>query len=370
MLKRFEVHGFKQFQHLTLDFANVRDYAFNTECTKNGLVKDAIIYGRNASGKTNLGLAIFDIIAHLTDMNSGEEFYTYYLKADSPDEMAAFSYEFLLGNGHCISYNYQKGSHHLLYGEELKIDGQEVLRWSWKEPIFIDLDFSGTYKFGKVNWASAPSELSVVKYIFNNMISSPHSVMAEFRDFVNGMLWFQRNDINNRYIGLSNSREDIYDYIVKQNLVSDFEHFLQTFSGIDGKLKAIQGPDGRSLLYLNYENPLPLNVVASSGTRALSLFYYWLKHKRGIKFVFIDEFDAFYHYALSENILRYLIKNFDGQALLTTHNINLLTNKIIRPDCSFIVNNGKIKSLSDSTRRELREGSNLERLYVSGEFDG
>lgn len=65
------------------------------------------------------------------------------------------------------------------------------------------------------------------------MISSPHSVMAEFRDFVNGMLWFQRNDINNRYIGLSNSREDIYDYIVKQNLVSDFEHFLQTFSGID-----------------------------------------------------------------------------------------------------------------------------------------
>lgn len=51
MLKRFEVHGFKQFQHLTLDFANVRDYAFNTECTKNGLVKDAIIYGRNASGK-------------------------------------------------------------------------------------------------------------------------------------------------------------------------------------------------------------------------------------------------------------------------------------------------------------------------------
>ena len=86
--------------------------------------------------------------------------------------------------------------------------------------------------------------------------------------------------------------------------------------------------------------------------------------------VYLDEFDAFYHYALSENILRYLIKNFDGQALLTTHNINLLTNKIIRPDCSFIVNNGKIKSLSDSTRRELREGNNLERLYVSGEFDG
>ena len=68
--------------------------------------------------------------------------------------------------------------------------------------------------FGKVNWASAPSELSAVKYIFNNMISSPHSVMAEFRDFVNGMVWFQRNDINNRYIGLSNSRVDIYDYIV------------------------------------------------------------------------------------------------------------------------------------------------------------
>ena len=133
------MHGFKQFQHLTLDFANVRDYAFNTECTKNGLVKDAIIYGRNASGKTNLGLAIFDIIAHLTDMNSGEEFYTYYLKADSPDEMAAFSYEFLLGNGHCISYNYQKGSHHLLYGEELKIDGQNLFLSIWISRELISL---------------------------------------------------------------------------------------------------------------------------------------------------------------------------------------------------------------------------------------
>lgn len=369
MLKRFEVSGFKQFSHLVLDFSNIRDYAFNQSCIKNQLVKDGIIYGRNASGKTNLGLALFDIITHLTDKTAGEEFYSYYLKADDSTAMATFNYEFQLEGNHHIQYQYQKVSHHTLYGEELRIDGVLVLKWTYQTPLFIATDFSDTYKFGKIEWKVAPSDLSVVKYIFNNMIFLPHSALAEFRDFVNGMLWFQRNDFNNRYIGLSNSREDIFDYVVKNHLVDDFKEFLHVFSGMDGPLKAIEGPDGQSLLYLDYEKPLPIGAVASSGTRALSLFYYWLKHKNQITFLFIDEFDAFYHYALSEQILRYLIADFNGQALVTTHNINLLTNKIIRPDCSFIVKNGEIKSLSDSTNRELRQGNNLERLYVSGEFD-
>ena len=370
MLKRFEVQGFKQFGHLILDFSRIRDYTFNQNCIKNGLVKNGIIYGRNASGKTNLGLALFDIIANLTDKNSGESFYNYYLKADDSTTKATFCYEFVFEGGDSVVYRYQKGDHHTLYGEELEVNGQLVLRWPTENHIFIDSEFLKTYRFGDLEWSVTQSELSVVKYIFNNMVPQANSALSKLKEFVNGMLWFQRNDMNNQYIGLSNSREDIYDYIVRNDLVGDFERFLHTFSEISGRLNAIKSPDGNSLLYFDYEKPLPVGSVASSGTRALSLFYYWLKHKAEIKFLFIDEFDAFYHYDLSERILSYLIKDFGGQAFVTTHNINLLTNKIIRPDCSFIVRNERIHSLPELTRRELRQGNNLERLYVSGEFDG
>jgi AAA15 family ATPase/GTPase len=63
MLKLFEVKGFKNFQNpITLNFADVRDYKFNTNCITNGLISKLIIYGKNAIGKSNLGLALFGIV--------------------------------------------------------------------------------------------------------------------------------------------------------------------------------------------------------------------------------------------------------------------------------------------------------------------
>lgn len=41
-----------------------------------------------------------------------------------------------------------------------------------------------------------------------------------------------------------------------------------------------------------YQN-LPFEVASSSGTRAILLLFYWLKHFEEASFVFIDEFDAF-----------------------------------------------------------------------------
>ena len=42
----------------------------------------------------------------------------------------------------------------------------------------------------------------------------------------------------------------------------------------------------------------------------------------------------------------------------------------MRPDCYFILSDNKLTSFADATNRELREGHNLEKLYMSGEFDG
>ena len=86
--------------------------------------------------------------------------------------------------------------------------------------------------------------------------------------------------------------------------------------------------------------------------------------------MYIDEFDAFYHYEMSENMIQYLkVKYPNSQVILTTHNTNLMTNSIMRPDCLFILSTyGTLTPLCDATERELREGHNLEKLYISGEF--
>lgn len=62
MLKRFTVDGYRNFPTpVTLNFAASRDYQFAENNVKNGTVKTALLIGRNASGKSNFGSALFDI---------------------------------------------------------------------------------------------------------------------------------------------------------------------------------------------------------------------------------------------------------------------------------------------------------------------
>ena len=86
--------------------------------------------------------------------------------------------------------------------------------------------------------------------------------------------------------------------------------------------------------------------------------------------MFLDEFDAYYHYELSETIVQIAEQMKHTQVIFTSHNTSLLSNRIMRPDCYFILTPNKLTSIVDATDRELREGHNLEKLYMSGEFDG
>ena len=55
---------------------------------------------------------------------------------------------------------------------------------------------------------------------------------------------------------------------------------------------------------------------------------------------------------------------------MTTHNTNLMTNRFMRPDCLFILSGtGDLTALCDATERELREGHDLKKMYISGEFE-
>ena len=65
-----------------------------------------------------------------------------------------------------------------------------------------------------------------------------------------------------------------------------------------------------------------------------------------------------------------LEKMQNTQVILTSHNTNLLSNRIMRPDCYFILTENCLTSFVNATKRELREGHNLEKLYMSGEFNG
>ena len=366
-LKRFEVENYKNFKSkFILDFSDIRDYKFSTNCIGDGMVKDAIIYGKNAVGKTNFGMAMFDITYHLVDKNRNLQSQLCYCNADAVNKRAEFCYSFV-DAGREIVYRYQKEQAEQVVYEALWVDNDLVFSFDFETRKG---NFDNLSKFGleTLNWEFRDNGISILRYMANNLaLDAKHPIMALMR-FVNGMLWFCSLGNGNNYIGFSTVIESMADYIIKNGYVRDFEKFLNE-NGVSEKIKVITGPDGRKGLYFNHVNLVPL-AMASSGINALMAFYYWYKHIDHLSFLFIDEFDAFYHFELAEKIVRLLENEFSIQVVLTSHNTNLLTNRIMRPDCYFILTSEKLISFANATKRELREGHNLEKLFMSGEFDG
>lgn len=84
----------------------------------------------------------------------------------------------------------------------------------------------------------------------------------------------------------------------------------------------------------------------------------------------MDEFDAYYHFELAEKIVKYVLeKRLNCQILFTSHNTNLMTNELFRPDCLFIIQDEQIKSMAFLTDKELRFAHNLQKMYRAGAFD-
>ena len=84
MLKKFTVINFKNFKtKLSFNLGNPSSYEFNDEILKDDCITKGIVYGINGSGKSNLALALFDIVLHLTDKERVLDRYYPYLNLNS-----------------------------------------------------------------------------------------------------------------------------------------------------------------------------------------------------------------------------------------------------------------------------------------------
>ncbi|PHH97292.1 ATP-binding protein [Fusobacterium nucleatum] len=369
MLIEFKVEGFKNFEkELVFDLSKTRNYNFNENAIKNDIVKTGLIYGINGSGKSNLGLAIFDIILHLTDKEKNINLYNYYLNLSNSNIMTKFSYKFKFGND-ILEYEYKKNKPQNLLDEVVKINNKLISEYNYLANE-SELNLKGTENLNKnLNG----NNISFIKYINNN--TNPEidteqykikEIISKFINFVDSMLLFSSLD-GNFYQGFKKGGGSLSEEIINRGKLKDFENFLRE-GGIDyiffekeiGKEKRI---------YCKFNGgEVDFFEIASRGTKSLALFYAWLIRLNEASFVFIDEFDAFYHVNLAKIIVKELLK-LNIQAILTTHDTTIMTNDLLRPDCYFVLSEGKIKSLSDLTEKELRQAHNLEKMYRAGAFN-
>ena len=346
MLKKFKVRGYKNFEKtFVLDFSKVRDYHFNEEVIHNGLIHTAIIYGKNAVGKTNLGHAIMDIKKNLYNdsfMHAADD----YLNADMQEDNAEFFYEFQFIDNKII-YHYRKNAETVLEYEELWINKHLIFEYDHKNKQMIKENLKSIHA-ETLNWQFIENVPSIFAYIANNVSLSNQSPIRQLFYFIQGMTMIRGNLLSTKNILAAKLTKDI----IKKDLVEDFEHFLNQFH-INEKLIVIDNGGENQTLCFNHKHPIPFLKNCSSGTMSLLQIYIWYKNLDHSTFLYLDEFDAFYHHELSVNMIE-MFKNISHcQIITTSHNTDLLTNKIMRPDSLFIMTKQRIASLQEASKREL-----------------
>lgn len=378
ILKRFEVTNYKNFKDtITVNFSKVGGYHFNSDCITNNTISKMLIYGRNATGKTNLGRALGDIVyVGLGGKNSQT---SPFINADSVFKEAVFNYVFQFGNDEII-YSYRRLTESKIFDERLSVNNNQAFYYNFEtgENEFDNLKLLGadtavTDRFletiESIGLESDESRtIPFLRWLINNTILPNDSVLLKLYDFIRRMSMLT---VGSTYMYRSREYyEAFFEMLDTDDNLDDFEEFLNVM-GVECKLEIRKLPDGQKELYFAYSNPVSFLETASSGTRSLMNLYIRLVMRKGISFLYIDEFDAFYHYEMSEKVIKFFKKKYpDSQIIMTTHNTNLMTNSLMRPDCLFILSRqGYLTALCDATPRELREGHNMEKLYISGEFE-
>lgn len=366
MLTKFAVTNYRGFKdRIEWDLSHSSNYSFNTEAVLDGIVKNGIIYGPNGAGKSNFGLAIFDIANHLSHKWKKPDYYLNYACATGHNAPVEFEYTFSLG-GHTLLYKYSKMASELkgdIVREQLTIDGNDVLL---KDNTTLEIsDEFSLSAMAIQNLKDSANNISIVNYLLSSVPLPKGHALLLLQDFVENMLFFRSLD-NREFIGLKEGGSNVEGYIIKNKLTADFATYLKEVS--DQKFDFASNTQNDNTLYCIIGGvKMPFRWVASTGTKNLELQYYWLKETSNASFVFIDEFDAFYHHELSYKITKRLFEG-KNQVFVTTHDTFLLSNDLLRPDCFFILKDNAIKAICDMTDKELRFGHNLEKLYRGGTF--
>lgn len=364
MLTKFAVTNYRGFKdRIVWDLTNHSNYSFNQFAIKDGIIKNGIIYGPNGCGKTNFGLAIFDIENHLSQKMKKSDYYDNFVYAGNENDPVSFEYTFCL-DGNTIFYNYSKDKNGIILTETLTVNNDTIFTkrqgfFEIKETLFpMEEPFKQTLIYNA-------NYISIINFLLTSYPLHDRHYLLKLQNFVNTMLWFKHLDTR-EFIGMDSGISNIEKYIIDNNLIYDFATFLWEASGQKFDFSPTTQED--NCLICNIDNTKKeFHKIESTGTSSLTLLFFWLKKMDAASFVFIDEFDAFYHFKLAYEVCKRLF-DLDCQVFLSSHNTYLMTNELLRPDCNFILDKNEIKPLCDCTDKELRFGHNIEKLFRGNTF--
>lgn len=378
MLTKVILENFKSYKSRTeFDLEATKYQVLQDTNVKDGILKGALIVGPNASGKSNLILAVKTLLDMLFADNFGINFE--YGCLFGSGNLISLEYHFKFGKN-AVKYHFDTDYDGNVIYELLAVGGKTVLERKGKSGKIL---ISGGEQV--MDGKFTDNVLLLRKSYFSDMFSE-NTVVIKLMSFLRNSAYI---DVGNK-VAISYNGKSRLIAESEQGTINDINELFnemglgfavskeseKSVSEIDenGQKVAFVVKADKPIVFFKRNDMdlmLPLQME-SSGNQALAHMilsaYYCCKEN---SLLLINEFSSGFHNKLEESFIKYLFTHFDrSQIIFTSHSTNLLNTRLIRPDqiyaVDFTANEGsKISRFSDENPREAQ---NIEKMYLSGKF--
>lgn len=421
MLINFTVSNYKSFKSSsTLSMIKSKERMHKEHVIENiagfNLLKGAIIYGANASGKSNLIDAFAFATSFILNGRKDKESINpqqFLLDKDCTNANTSFEFEFVVGNK-AFSYGFVVTNKEVIEEWLCKINKNEDVDDKFlytREGNYFEIgtylkteeadELSSRFEFVKSNELFLTKSIELNSDILRKYVDWFHSVQIirpnsrpltiipnlnnqEFKHFLSRLLktcgtGIEKVDTKFEDVKILELSEDVLTSLqndLNENEGAIVSSTLNIGSGHpvvvkqDGELKA-------QVLQFTHKdknnNDVKFTLAQESdGTKRLvELSVAFFSDK--LKVLVIDELDKSLHPALTQFLCKSFLNKNDKQLIITTHETSLLNKNWIRRDEIWFVNKEKytgvssLKPLLDYNQRYDKE---LRRAYLDGRYHG
>ena len=373
MLTKMYLTNFLSFSQKTeFDFtASKSSILSNTNTFENNLLKGALFIGANASGKSNALKGIGLLINLINGINFKGISLGNYRCFFAKSPITKIEYEFVF-EGKKINYEISFDFLKKEMQESLLIENESILFRSGSHGELHlgessieenDLDantlFLRTASFNTGRFPQEPILRSLMNYLLNSKYIDGYNQSA--------MLGIALSKYAEE-----NGVEKINNYLSELN----YGFLIEYGSQSEGEgIRIVAGSNNKSIFFKRNSFPIPNTFYSESqGNQVFAdLLPQLISVIEQPGMLVIDEFGNSFHNKLAEKIIKFFMEKADNsQFFITSHDTNLISNSIFRPDqinvISFEGRSGsKVKRVSQF---KPREAQNLEKMYLGGMFEG
>lgn len=378
MLTRIILSNFKSFKNRTeVDFRKTNYTILPQNVADNDVLKGAVFVGANASGKSNLILAIRLLLDFLFKERSIDSGLFRCLFGDR----YSFSIEYSFFIEDCdVDYSFEIDTKKKFISEKLFCNNKVMLERIGDSAKSYIADAKGiAYDRQDV----AEDALFLRTLYFNTKFSNNH-VLSKWMEYLE----------KSAYINLF--EHEIYSYGKEKMGVSAYlnregcdtiNNFLKSFAfgqtieytheSKGSKYTIIAGKDEEDKLVAfrreGLGEPIPFGEESSGNQALLRLLPVYLSVISNGGMLLVDEFSSGFHNELEELLIRYfMVKSTHSQMFFVSHSTNILSNSVLRPDqeyaISFLGHEGS--NINRFSSQQPRNAQNIEKMYNSGIFGG